>query len=161
MPEPTNDNTDKPARKRFCGVKGRSGAPRGNNNAMRHGLKGGQLPKDCRYIELRLNAFRRNLEDAVMAERGAVTLTDAAAIQTCLRWERHAALAQRWLVKSTDMKPEQKLAFSREIARASSERDKALAMLKLDRDGKANVLDALYTLPAPSDDTDEHSQTTI
>jgi hypothetical protein len=50
-----------------------------------------------------------------------------------LRWERHAALAQRWLVKAGDtLKPDQRLSFSREIARASSERDKALAALKLE-----------------------------
>jgi hypothetical protein len=112
------------------------GAPRGNTNGrgnLRHGLKAGQLPKDAKYIEYRLNDFRRQLEDAVMSARGEVSLVDAACIQTCLRWERHAALAQRWLVKAGDtLKPEQRLSFSREIARASSERDKALAALNLD-----------------------------
>jgi hypothetical protein len=50
---------------------------------------------------------------------------------------------------------DQKLVFSRETARASSERDKALAMLKLDKADLADDLVArLYTtrpaLPAPS-----------
>jgi hypothetical protein len=130
MPNTPNNNTPKA---NSGGKPGRSGAPRANRNAMRHGLRGGQLPKDARYIELRLNEFRQRLEDAVMAARQQVSLVDAAAIQTCLRWERHAALAQRWLVKAgDDLKPVDRLAFSREIARASSERDKALAVLKLD-----------------------------
>lgn len=109
------------------------GAPLGNVNNLRHGLRAGQLPKDAKYIENRLNAFRRQLEAAVFEAKGEVSLVDAATIQTCLRWERHAALAQRWLNKQyAELKPEQRLTFSREVARASAERDKALATLKLD-----------------------------
>ena len=125
----------KAASKRFCGVKGKSGPAAGNANAMRHGLKAGKLPKDARYIEYRLNAFRRTLEQAVLSARGEVNIPDAAYIQTCLRWERHACLAQRWLVKAGDtLKPEQRLTFSREIARASAERDKAIAALNIDKE---------------------------
>ena len=130
------------------------GAQPGNRNAtMRHGLKAGRLPKDCRYIELRLNAFRRQLEDAVVAARGEVTMTDAAAIQTCLRWERHAALAQRWLTKAGDtLKPVDRLKFSEAIAKASDNRDRALRALGIDRDAADGVLDALYKrLPSPDD----------
>ena len=119
----------------YSGKPGRSGPPKGNRNALRHGLKAGQLPEGAKYIELRLNAFRRQLEDSVLGCRGEITLTDAALIQTCLRWERHACLAQRWLVKAGDtLKPADRLAFSREIARASAERDKALKDLDLDRE---------------------------
>ena len=50
-----------------------TGALRNNRNPMRHGLRGGQLPKDARYIELCLNAFRQTLEDAVFEGRGRVT----------------------------------------------------------------------------------------
>ncbi len=109
------------------------GAPRNNRNAIRHGLKSGSLPKDCRYVENRLNDFRRKLEDAVLAAKGELSIPDAACIQTALRWERHANLAQRWLTKEYDeLKPMDKLHFSREISRASAERDKALKMLELD-----------------------------
>ncbi len=142
----------------YCGKPGRSGAPRENINAIRHGLKAGQLPKDAKYIEYRLNAFRRTLEQAVLGARGEVTIPDAATIQTCLRWERHACLAQRWLVKAGDtLKPEQRLTFSREIARASAERDKAIAALKLDRDSRDGAIDALYVrLPAPNGNGDSN-----
>jgi len=117
----------------YCGKPGRSGPVRENRNAIRHGLKAGKLPKGCQYIEIRLNSFRRQLEDSVMAAKGEVSLLDAAAIQTCLKWERHGCLAQRWLrLKETELKPNDLLQFSREIARASTERDKALATLELE-----------------------------
>ncbi len=129
--------------------RGKGGAPKGSCNAIRHGLRCGQLPKDAKYIEHRLNAFRRTLETAVMAVRGEVTIPDAANIQTAIRWERHACLAQRWLTKQFDeLKPVDRLTFSREIARASGERDKAVAALRL---GKAENERApwLAALPAP------------
>ena len=123
-------NNQSPAK--FCGKPERSGPPKGNINAIRHGLKAGRLPKDARYIEYRMNAFRRELEAAVLEAKREISLTDAAYIQTAMRWERHAALAQRWLTKQhKELTPEQLIQFSREVARASTERDKAIASLEL------------------------------
>ncbi|MFH1923413.1 MAG: hypothetical protein ABIP48_26420 [Planctomycetota bacterium] len=105
-----------------------------------------------------MNQFRRSLEDMVLEVKGRVSMLDAALIQSSLRWERHGALAQRWLrLEGDKLKPMEKLAYSREIAKASSERDKALAAMDLDRDEKDHVLDVLYsrTLPAPNGDSDE------
>lgn len=117
----------------------------GNRNSMRHGLRAGKLPHDCQHVEIQCNLLRRQLEDAVVTARGEVTLLDAANIQTAIKWERHGALALRWLrVQGDQLKPTDQLTFSREIARASTERDKALAALKLDRDAKDGILDALY-----------------
>ncbi len=117
----------------YCGKKGRSGAPKGSANAMRHGLRAGKLPKDAKYIEWQMNSLRRELEAAVIAVKGEVNLLDAATIQTAVKWERHGALALRWLrVEGDKLKPTERLHFSREIARASTERDKALAALGLD-----------------------------
>jgi len=139
-----------------CGKPGRSGAPRENRNALRHGLRAGALPADCKYIEVRLNGFRRQQEDSAMAVRGEVTLQDAANIQTCLRWERHAYLAQRWLNKQYDeLKPTDRLSFSREVARASAERDKSLKMLGLDKEAiQDNSIESLYTIPVDDDGGD-------
>ena len=84
---------------------------------------------------------------------------DAASIQTATAWQRHSSLCLRWLrLGETSLKPEQKMNFSREIARASGERDKALRELHLDRDTRDNVLDALYSraLPAPADGKEDH-----
>ncbi len=115
------------------GKKGRSGPPKGNRNGMRHGLKAGKLPLGAEYIENQMNAFRREIEDAVIAAKGEINLTDAASIQTAMKWERHGALALRWLRKEgEELKPVERLQFSREIARASTERDKAIAVLGLD-----------------------------
>lgn len=123
----------------FHGKAGRSGAPKGSQNAIRHGLTAGRLPKDCRYIEYRMNALRRQIEAAVIDAKREVSLTDAAFIQTALRWERHAQLSQRWLTKMhNEMKPEQLIFFSKEISRASAERDKSIAALQLG-EGKSKL----------------------
>lgn len=124
--------------------KRRRGGQRNNRNALRHGLQGGQLPKDAKYIEVKLNAFRRNVEDQVLSKKGEISLDDAAAIQTALRWERHGQLAQRWLrLEGESMKPADRLQFSREIARASTERDKAIKALSLGKDAVADGWDAI------------------
>lgn len=118
---------------------------RGRFNANRHGLKAGKLPKDAKYIEVRLNIFRRELEAAVLSAKDEINIADAASVQTCIRWERHAMLAQRWLTKQYDeLKPADRLNFSREIARASGERDKAIKALCLDSHAADDVIIKLY-----------------
>ena len=103
------------------------------------------MPADAKHLENRINKFRRSLEDRVLELRGSITLAEAAIVQTCLRWERHAALAQRWLtLQGDELTPDDRLKFSREIARASSERDKAIAQLRIDTDKRKDQLDALY-----------------
>jgi len=130
---PTEDtrNGDTP-KARPCGKPGRSGPAEGNTNAIRHGLTCGKLPRDCQYVEIKMNGLRRTLEAAVIEAKGEVNLLDAACIQTAVKWERHGALALRWLVKAGDtLKPVERLQFSREIAKASAERDKAILLLEL------------------------------
>ena len=53
------------------------GAQPANRNAMRHGLRAGKLPKDCKFLENRLNHIRRVLEDAVQAKYGMVAIEAA------------------------------------------------------------------------------------
>ena len=113
-----------------------SGTPKkalAQGGTIRHGLRAGKLPPDCKYVETQINKLRRQLEEAVHEVKGQVSLTDAALIQTCIKWERHGALALRWLrVQGDQLKPADKLNFSREIAKASTERDKAIKALDLD-----------------------------
>lgn len=85
-------------------VKNKRGVPVGSRNALRHGLAAGKLPPGCEYIEVRLNIFRRQLEDVVLSLKGEVTLTDSAFIQTVLRWERHACLSSSCLNRLFSMK---------------------------------------------------------
>lgn len=131
------DDTDK-------GDVNKGGAPAGNANAMRHGLKAAKLPAGCKYIEHAINALRRQLEAAVVSLRREVTLLDAAAIQTACKWEKHGRLAEHWLRHEHEkLTPTERLNFSREAARAAAERDKALASLRLD--GKPDdAFDDLY-----------------
>jgi hypothetical protein len=85
------------------------------------------------------------LEDAVLTRRNEVDLHDAAVIQTAVRWERHALLCQRWLRHADGtLTADQRLAFSREIARASAERDKCIRLLGLDRRDAATITASLY-----------------
>lgn len=117
----------------------RGGQP-GNRNALRHAMRAGKLPPELAYLENRLNAFRRQLEDAVIEAKGEISIPDAATINTALKWERHGTLAQRWLTtKYEELGPDQMLYFSREVARASTERDRAIATLKLSRDKVTDV----------------------
>jgi hypothetical protein len=112
--------------------RGRGGAPRNNVNGIRHGLFGTGLPPGSGHIERRINQFRRVLEAHVIAQRGQVTIDDSLAIDEAFRWERHGQLASRWLYKhAAEMTHDERLKFSREAARAASERNKAVASLGL------------------------------
>lgn len=117
--------------------KKRGGQPK-NTNAARHCMRGtGKLPRKLAYIQNQLNAFRRELERAVISEKD-IGLLEAANINTALKWEKVGALAQRWLTTEHDnLKPLDRLQFVREIARASVERDKAIMALGL---GKKKVI---------------------
>jgi hypothetical protein len=111
---------------------------------MRHGLRSGKLPKATRYIENRVNELRRQLEDAVTECKGKISVSDAAYINTAIRWETHAALARRWLTKNEKtMDIEQQLRFSKEEASASDKRDYAISCLELG-ERSTNIIDALY-----------------
>lgn len=116
----------------FHGKKGRSGPPKGSTNAAKHYMRAGKLPKCMKYIETRINGFKRHLEALVLDARGEVTVTDAAHIDTAAKWERHGCLALRWLrTEGENLKPSEKLSYSEAIAKASMNRDKAIEKLEL------------------------------
>jgi hypothetical protein len=139
-----------------------SGRPmRGSLTRLRHGLTGITLPPGCEHVQKSLLKLRTALEQAILAARNEVTIVDAGLVQTAIRWEKHSQLAGRWLERSyAVLTPEQRLLFSKESARASSERDRAISMLRL---GKQTLLDdiveKLYqrqpALPPPLVDEDD------
>lgn len=135
-------------------------APLANKNATRHGLTAGGLPTGCTYITKTCNVFRRQLEVAVAAMHGEIDLAAASAINTATRWERHAQLCQRWLKTEPDLSPADKLAFSRDVGRASSERDKAIKSLGLEGSQDRDPWRALQLPQQPHDgpDDDPHPQ---
>jgi hypothetical protein len=91
----------------------------------------GSLPPGCDYIRRLCNSMRVELESAVAALRGEVSLADAATIQTATRFERHAQLAQRWLKLNPELPVDVKLSISRDIAKASEARDRCIRALGL------------------------------
>jgi len=108
-------------------------APIANQNALQQGMTAGSLPDGCSYIANKTKALRSALQQAVLAVRGEVSITDAAAINTAVRAERLAMLAQRWLRLSAEtMSHDQRLAYARETVKASEQRDKAIRSLNLD-----------------------------
>jgi hypothetical protein len=120
---------------------GRRGAPAGNTNALRHGLRSGKLPTRCKFIENATNAFRRELEAVVIKMKGAISISDAAAINSATKWEQHGLLARYWLRKEIDkLTPSDRLRFSEAIARASDARDKAIRALDLDQHAREAMM---------------------
>jgi hypothetical protein len=152
------DDTAK-TRNGFHGKPGRSGPRERNQNATRHGMRGSKLPPGCKYIELQVNSLRRQIEEAVMAAKGEITITDAAAINSILKWERHGKLANHWLRKECDkLSASDRLRFSEAIAKASDYRDRNIRLLGLDRDQHDDLMQELYgrrkpkLLPAPKEE---------
>jgi hypothetical protein len=101
---------------------------------LKTGLCAGKLPPGCAYVKRLAAQLQHVLEAEVLDARGEVGVYEAAVIQSAVRWEKHALLSQRWLRQASDtLTPEQRLAFSREVARASSERDRCLERLGLEQ----------------------------
>jgi hypothetical protein len=87
-----------------------------------------------------------------MEARGEITLVDAAYVNTAYRAERHAQLAQRWLaLEAESMTPADRLNYSREVVRASAERDKAIAGLDLPKRHSADYWSSLRHVNGRSD----------
>jgi hypothetical protein len=128
-----NVRVGRDGQRRGCGVAGRSGPPRENRNAYRHGLACGKLGKGQQYIEKRVNALRREIEDAVLASKGEISRPASWAINTAMKWEAYAMRAADYLRKKGDaLSPADQLRFAEAIPKASERRDAALRSLGLD-----------------------------
>ena len=79
----------------------KGGAPEGNANATKHGIRGflcgGKLPKGASYIRKQVNRYRRAIEAEIIDLRGEITITEASIVQTVTRHEIVCQLATRWL----------------------------------------------------------------
>lgn len=126
------------------------GAPRGNVNGMRAGLKSeavrlcklGNLPD--RRVARDCQAFRRQLEALTFERHGEVRPGQELAINTATRHEIVSRLAVRWLTLHKDeLTPTERLHFLSTMAKHSDLRDKAVERLGLEQDA-ADVLTALY-----------------
>lgn len=121
-------------------------SPPGVNPSTTAGLTLGRLPKGNAWIMRVAQRFANALMDAVIESGGRLDVYTLALIQTAVKWERHSMMAQKWLREHIDkMNPDTRLAYSREIARASAERDRTLRQLGLDRHDEGDVLSLLAT----------------
>ncbi len=145
MVGPTKQDPEKPRfgpnqPSHYCGRKGASGPPVGNLNAAKNGsrlrtkrLVVGELPKQLLSVKRETRAYRRAIEDAVVAVRGEVTVTDAHAIDTASAATAHAGIC-RWLLRNKidEMKTSDVLSCSSSIVKAKQARDQAIKSLGLD-----------------------------
>ena len=125
-------------------------APLNNQNRVTHGLRMplSQLPKGCHYIDVAVNELRNSLEILVLDVCGTLGTYQRLVVQSACRYEKHAQLTARWLrMSDDDLSHSDRLAYSREVARASAERDKCLQRLGLDKSDTASVWDSLYEKP--------------
>ena len=137
------------------------GAQPGNLNRathgrrIRYGLLQSRLPAGSSYIRKQRDKFRGAIEAAVASANGGnISLADAGLISSATKWETHSQLAARWLVVGTDFSPADRLAHSREVARAASERDKCLKALGLNVTSNVDdwaVLDGQITAETPAE----------
>ncbi len=129
-----------------------SPGPIGNRNRVTHGMRMelNELPNGCGRIRRERYRMRSLLEKTVLERDGQIEPYQAATIQTAIRWATHAALAARWLRIEPDLTIEQKLALSRDVARASESRDRCLKLLGLDKRSGADPWDTVLTASQPA-----------
>lgn len=118
----------------------KTGAPMGNTNASRHGtwsfLALGRLPKGASFIRRLMGGLRRELEKAVAATHGEVSLPHAALVTTICRHEGRALLFSRYLALEGDgIKLAERVSILEAIGRATDARDKAIKALDLAASG--------------------------
>lgn len=139
----------------------------GNRRAVGHGLRmvNGRLPLGASWIRRESDATKRFLEREVVRVKGELSILDVATVNEAVAWERHRLLAARWLrIAHAELSHDQRLNFSREVARAATERNKALRLLGIDkRDISAwdrlAALDVQAGDPSGQDDASEGATT--
>lgn len=100
---------------------------------VRYGLLIGTMEAGTGYVTKTLFSFRRAVVDALERQPGrTIGVVEAGLIQSALRWERVALLAQRYLRRESDkLDAAQRLAYLKATAECSSRRDSCLEKLGL------------------------------
>lgn len=129
----------------------------GNLNAVKHGQRSrdrfnlvvGMGAKRDRKIIDRLRAFRNRLEKIVVEAHNEVSVLRAALINSATRWEKVAALGDRWLREEAEsLDVNDRLNLVKSIAQASDSRDKCIKALGLDSK-PADLWAGVYAAPLP------------
>jgi hypothetical protein len=136
----------------MAGVKGRSGAPKGNVNGVKTGknltryrLTIGDLPKPLISVRREGRAYRRMLESATQEAKRGISLTDSHLIDSASAATIAGGIC-RWLLrqKLSSMTTADVLSCVAMIIKAKKDRDAAVKALRLDRDKFAEAVEALY-----------------
>ena len=137
-------------------------APAGNLNSQksgiksnldfrmsRHGIQLSRLPAGCAFIHRRASQLRTALERLVIEQRDEVTVGELATIGTAATWAIHGMLCARWLEKAGEsLTHAERLGYSREVARASTERERAIGRLGLEKPRDRDPWSVLDETPA-------------
>lgn len=112
-----------------------TGALRGSakSRALAKRLVVGELPSTMRAVKREARAYRRNLEDAVLAVHGEVDTLASHLVDTASAATMHAGIC-RWLLRNRleDMTTADIRGCSGDIIKAKQARDAAVKQLKLD-----------------------------
>lgn len=137
------------------------GLAKGTRNAMRTGkyvrLTIGELPRELRTAKRIARSYRRCLEAAVVEVHGEIDTVAAHRIDEAVTAELHAAVC-RWLLQHRieTMTTKDIRECSASAMKAKSQRNRAVEMLRLDRQ-QVDIIASLYERPALPliDDPDE------
>jgi hypothetical protein len=114
--------------------KHRGGAPKGNSNSMKHGLRSARLPAGSGYIAREANLFQKAVEAAILDSFGSIDILRAALVQTSVQWLMHAMKLRRLLrLKADDLTIDQMVNFAERACRALAERDRCLVKIGLEK----------------------------
>lgn len=127
------------------GARPGAGAPKGNVNGLRHGLRGDRkfpianLPRGFRHISEPVLALRRYLEQATYERYGQVSLTHESLINLIVECELNRQMVSNALRKHVSQgELDRGTSYTAKIQDATVQRHKAMAELRLDEpDGKA------------------------
>jgi hypothetical protein len=111
---------------------------------------GAKVRKGMSYIRRLVRTFKRHLDDAVIASGREIDIAAASMINQACHWHRHLKTMEKLLADTPDLTPGEILATSREIAKAASERNKAIRALGLSIAPSAND-DPWFTIEADSE----------
>ncbi|MCE9604436.1 MAG: hypothetical protein K8U03_05960 [Planctomycetia bacterium] len=110
-------------------------------HGARRDLTSGLLPAGCEHIAREGRKLRNLLETAVLNLRNSIGPREQALIQSAHRHETIYRLLLHFLTTQADLTTDQKLTIMRDMRSSITARDKPIADLRIEDDGK--TLDGL------------------
>jgi hypothetical protein len=148
-PAPADSSPCQQAAAPTAGKKG--GAPRGNENNLRHGLRGSRFPKGAKSDESHVHRLVLAVRAAYAAKHGReLDLYAETVLMRIRRAETSARLAARWLRKEGDGLPLAERTTLLNLQTAAGDTiERCMKLLKLDIDAAPDDPWAVLNDPAP------------